>query len=178
MKKSTMKVLVRHAIDTKALCRFDFRYHYYYCHSFPLAMSERLFLAARFDDFLVDGFSIRRFRDMKKIVFNDDKRNDIIEEEGIYDGITVPDVDVENWHSVFLSLQAMGENIIVERESRDEDEELYFIGRIEKVLRNKVLFRGFDADGIWDEEPEAIPFSQITTVKFDSRYVNTFSKYV
>lgn len=178
MKKSTMKVLVGHAIDTRALCRFEFRYHYYYCHYFPLAASERLFLAAKFDDFLVDGFSIRRFRDMTRMEFNEDKRNEIIDAEGIYDAIKVPDVELEDWHSVFLSLQTMGRNIIVERESRDEDEELFFIGRIERVLKNKVLFRGFDADGVWDEEPEVIPFSQITTVTFDSRYVNTFSRYV
>ena len=47
-----------------------------------------------------------------------------------------------------------------------------------KVLKNKVLFRHFDADGIWQDEPYEILFSQITTVTFGSRYVEVFSKYV
>lgn len=178
MTKSEMKALIRYAIDSRSMCRIYFRYHYYYVHCFPLAASDRLFLSAMQDDFLINGFSIRRFRDMTKIVFNDDRRNEILRAEGIIDGISVPDVELEDWHGVFLSLQAMGKNVIVERESRNEDEELFFIGRIEKVLKSKVLFRSFDADGIWDEEPEAIPFSQITTVTFGSRYVEVFSKYV
>jgi hypothetical protein len=38
--------------------------------------------------------------------------------------------------------------------------------------------RGFDADGIWDEEPTEILFSNVTSVTFGSRYVEVFSKYV
>jgi hypothetical protein len=178
MTKSEMKALVRYAIDSRSMCRIDFRYHHYYVHCFPLAASDRLFLSAMQDDFLINGFSIRRFRDMTRISFNDDKRNEILCAEGIPDSIEVPDVELEDWRGVFLSLQAMGKNVIVERESLDEAEEEFFIGRIEKVLQSKVLFRGFDADGIWDEQPEAIPFSHITTVTFGSRYVEVFSKYV
>ena len=39
-------------------------------------------------------------------------------------------------------------------------------------------FKHFDADGIWQDELLEIPFSQITTVVFGSRYVETLSKYV
>ena len=87
-------------------------------------------------------------------------------------------MDLSDWYSVFLSLQKMGKNIIVEKESLDDDEWEFAIGRIEKVLKNKVLFRHFDADGIWQDEPYEILFSQITTVTFGSRYVEVFSKYV
>ena len=92
--------------------------------------------------------------------------------------MTLPDLDLTDWHSVFLSLQRIGKNIIVEKESLDEDEWEFAIGHIEKVLKNKLLFKHFDADGIWQEELLEIPFSQITTVKFGSRYVETFSKYI
>ena len=71
-----------------------------------------------------------------------------------------------------------GKNIIVEKESLNNDEWKFAIRHIEKVLKNKVLFKYFDADGIWQDELLEIPFSQITTVKFGSRYVETFSKYV
>ena len=178
MKKSEMKELTCKAIETKTLCCVEFRYDYYYLHHFPLKMSDRLFLGAKHDDFLLDGFEIRRFCDMTKIKLNDDKRNEILKAEGIVDALTLPDLDLTDWHSVFLSLQRIGKNIIVEKESLDEDEWEFAIGHIEKVLKNRVLFKYFSADGIWQEELLEIPFSQITTVTFGSRYVETFSKYV
>ena len=42
----------------------------------------------------------------------------------------------------------------------------------------RVFFKHFDADGIWQDECYEIPFSQITSVTFASRYVDIFSKYV
>jgi len=178
MKKSEMKELARKAIETKTLCCVKFKYDYYYLHHFPIKISDRLFLGAKHDDFLLDGFEIRRFCDMTRIRLNDDKRNEILKAEGIVDALTVPDIDLSDWHSVFLSLQKAERNIIIEKESLDDDEWEFAIGHIEKVLKNKVLFKHFDADGIWQEELLEIPFSQITTVTFGSRYVETFSKYV
>ena len=178
MKKSEMKELVRNAIETKTLCCMEFKYDYYYLHYFPIQMSDRLFLGAKHDDFLLDGFDIRRFCDMTKIKLNDDKRNEILKAEGILDRVSAPNIDLTDWYSVFLCLQKLDKNIIVEKESLDEDEWQFAIGRIEKVLKNKILFRHFDADGIWQDEPYEILFSQITTVTFGSRYVEVFSKYV
>lgn len=178
MKKSEMKELVRNSIETKTLCSMEFKYDHYYLQCFPFQMSDKLFLGANHDDFLLDGFSIRRFCDLTKVQFNDDKRNEILEAEGILDGVSAPDIDLTDWHSVFLSLQRIGKNFIVERESLDEDKWEYAIGHIEKVLKNKILFKDFDANGIWQDDLLEIPFSQITTVTFGSRYVEIFSKYV
>ena len=178
MKKSEMKELVRKAIESKTLCCVEFKYDYYYLHHFPSKISDRLFLGAKHDDFLLDGFEIHRFCDMTKIKLNDDKRNEILKAEGIVDALTVPDIDLNDWHSVFIFLQKIEKNIIVEKESLDDDECEFAIGHIEKELKNKILFKDFDADGIWQDELLEIPFSQITTVKFGSRYVEVFSKYV
>ena len=42
-----------------------------------------------------------------------------------------------------------------------------------------LLHRGAaDADGIWEEELYEIPYNKITSVSFDTRYVNVFSKYL
>lgn len=98
--------------------------------------------------------------------------------EKVLDGVAAPDIDITDWHSAFLSLQKLEKNIIVEHESLNQDEWEYWIGRIEKVCGTKVIFRHFDADGIWRDEPSEIPFSSITSVSFDNRYVSVFSKYV
>lgn len=178
MKKSEIKELVRGAIDTKDMCRLSFKYDYNYFFYFPLKVSERLFLSAIDDDFNIDGFSIRRFSDLTDVHFYNDKRDEILKAEGVLDSVSVPEVEVTDWHSVFASLQELGKNIIVEHESLDCDEGEFYIGRIEKVLKNKVIFGHFDADCIWEDEPCEILFSQITSVTFGSRYIEVLSKYV
>lgn len=178
MKKSEMKELVRGAIEPKKLCRMFFKYDVNYRYYFPLQVSDKFFLGAEEDDFIIDGFAIRRFCDLTKVQINDNKCNEIFENEGILNDLSAPEIDLTDWHSVFISLQKLGKNIIVEKESLAEDEWEFAIGYIEKVLKNKVLFKHFDADGIWQDEPLEIPFSQITTVEFGSRYVDVFSKYV
>jgi len=40
------------------------------------------------------------------------------------------------------------------------------------------LFKYFDADGIWSEEPVKIGYNIVTSITFNSRYVDVFSKYV
>ena len=90
----------------------------------------------------------------------------------------MPQINITDWHSVFSSLAEMGFNIIVEKESLIYDECEFAIGKIDKVLKTKVLFKHFDADGIWQDECYEIPYSQITSVTFASRYVDVFSKYV
>lgn len=178
MKKSEMKELVRLAIEPKSLCRMFFKYDVNYRYCFPFQVSDKLFLGAEEDDFIIDGFAIRRFCDLTKVQIKYDKCSEIIKNEGILSNVSAPELDLTDWHSVFLSLQKLEKNIIVEKESLDEDEWEFAIGRIEKVLKNKVLFKHFDADGIWQDDLLEIPFSQITTVTFGSRYVETFSKYV
>lgn len=178
MKKSEMKKLVFDAIEPKNLCRMFFKYDDNYFYYFPFKVSDKLFLGAEEDDFIIDGFAIRRFCDLIKVQIKNDKCIEIIKNEGLLNNISAPDIDLTDWYSAFLSLQRLGKNIIIEKESLDIDESEFAIGCIEKVLKNKVLFRHFDADGVWLDHLIEIPFSQITTVIFGSRYVETFSKYV
>ena len=178
MKKDEIKERIRSAIEGRDLCRVYFKYDPAYFYYFPLKMGEKLFLGAEEDDFILDGFSVRRFCDVKKAEVKDDKCIEILRSEGVLENVTVPPIDLTDWQSVFLSLREMNRNIIVEHESLDADECEFAIGRIEKVMKTKVLFKHFDADGIWQEGLYEIPFSQITSVTFDSRYVNIFSKYV
>lgn len=51
--------------EQKPLLRLYLKYDAYYTYWFPFEASEKLFLAAKEDDFIINGFSIRRFRDIK-----------------------------------------------------------------------------------------------------------------
>ncbi|MBR4934146.1 MAG: hypothetical protein IKV40_07805 [Clostridia bacterium] len=178
MKKSEIKALISGVSPMRELCRVYFKYDRNYRYCFPISVGERLFLAANEDDFIIDGFTVRRFADVKKVGIKNDKCIEIIKSEGILDKIEIPHIDVTDWHGVFDSLSKLGRNIIVERESLAEDESEFAVGKIIKVLKTKVLFKHFDSDGIWQDEYYEIPYSQITSVTFSSRYVEVFSKYV
>lgn len=73
--------------------------------------SDKLFLCANEDDFIIDGFSVRRFRDIKKIEIKEDKCVEIIESEGVLDNITVPEIDIIDWYNTFLSLSKLDINM-------------------------------------------------------------------
>lgn len=178
MKKAEIIDIITKSVKPQEMCRIFFKYYYNYSYHFPLKTSDKLFLSADEDDFILNGFSIRRFCDIRKVELKNDKCVEIIKKEGILDNLNVPDIDVTNWYTVFNSLAESDTNIIIEKESLDDGEWEFAIGKIIKVLKTKVIFKDFDADGIWQEEYCEIPYSQITTVTFASRYVDVFSKYV
>ena len=178
MKKSEVIELINLALKKNGMCNIFFKYNHHYSYQFPLKTSDKLFLSANEDDFIIDGFSIRRFCDIKKIEIKNDKCVEIIKSEGVLDNLLVPEIDITDWYNTFLSLSKLDINIIVEKESLNDDECEFAIGKIVKVLKTKVVFNHFDADGIWQEDYCEIPYSQITSVTFASRYVDVFSKYV
>lgn len=86
----------------------------------------------------------------------------------------MPPIDISDWKSIFDSLMALGCFIIIENEISGE----FAIGIIEKTFRNKLYFKSFDADGVWDDVGMEIPYSQITTVKWATRYADVWQKYL
>ena len=143
MKKLEIIELINTAVKSKDLCNIFFKYNYHYDYHFPLIASDKLFLSANEDDFIIDGFSVRRFCDIKKVEIKNDKFVEIIKYEGVIDNIKVPEIDVTDWYSVFLSLSKLNINIIVEKESLDDDECEFAIGKIIKFLKTKVIFKNF-----------------------------------
>ncbi len=176
MRKYEIKELIKSSIPALKLCKVRYNYENdkYYHFLFPLKTSDKLFLGAVEEDFILDGYTIRRYRDVKKVEDKGGKYLEINRAEGVLEELFIPDVDVTSWKTVFESLQKIGKNIIVE----DENNENFAAGKIEKVLSNKIIFKCFDADGIWEDCTWEIPFSGVTTVTFSSRYIDVFSKYV
>jgi hypothetical protein len=76
--------------------------------------------------------------------------------------------------SIFESLQALDTFVIIENEQSGA----FAIGFIEKVFRNKLYFKSFDADGIWDEDGLEILYSQITTVRWNTRYTTVWENHL
>jgi hypothetical protein len=176
--KNKIKEIAMACMKDKALCRIFLRYDINYRYYIPLLISDKLFLGAEEDDFILDGYAIRRFKDVTKAQIKDDICNKILKKEGVIDSIVVPDIDMADWETIFKSLQKRNHNVIVEKESLEPDKSEFVIGRIEKIYRNFAYIRHFDADGVWQNGPYKIPYTEITSVTFDSRYITVYSKYL
>ena len=153
MTKTKIKEIVCNSINQRNLCRMYFRYDVNYRYYFPLVSTDKLFLGTEEDDFILNGFSIRRFMDVKKVQIKDDKCVEILKREGVENSIQTPNIDITNWETVFKSLQKLNRNIIVEKESLNEKEWEFIIGRIVRVFKKFIYVNHFDANGVWQEEP-------------------------
>ena len=178
MKKEVIKELIDRAARDKKVANVYFKYSENYFNLIPCKASDQLFFAINEDDFIFDGFRVSRFRDVVKVRVKDDLCDQIILNEGLFQGLIIPEIELENWESVFNSLQTIGKNIIVEHETPEGVDDNFTICKIDRVYKSCLYIYHFDADGIWQSEPFRIPYQEVTSVTFDSRYVNVFSKYL
>lgn len=173
MKKQEKIDLIKKGIDEKLICRCYFTYdeNYYY---YPNAVNDKFILGQEEDDFILDGYSIRKISHLKKVQIKDDKCGEINKLLGITEQICDPGIDISSWKSIFEDLSKLDVYLIIENEITGE----FAIGKIEKVLKNKLYFQPFDADGVWDEDGLEIPYSKITTVTWNCRYAKYWKMYL
>jgi len=173
MKKQEKIDLLRRGIAETAICRCRFTYDENYFYYYPHAVSERFVLGREEDDFMLDGYSIRKLSQLKKVELKDDKCGEINRIFGITDQLCDPGISLDGWQSIFEALSKIDGYLLIE----DEINGQFAIGVVRKVLKNRVHFRSFDADGIWDEEDMEIPYSQITSVTWGNRYTDYWKRY-
>lgn len=166
MKKQDKLELLQNGIRQTALCRCWFSYDPNYFYYYPNAVNEKFILGQEEDDFLLDGYCIRKISQLKKVEIKDDKCGEINRFFGLTEQISMPEVDISSWQSIFQSLQKLDTYVAIE----DAIGEQFSIGVIEKALKDKLYFRSFDADGVWDEDGLEIRYSQITSVQWGTRY--------
>ena len=174
MKKQEKINLIQRAIQETVICRCYFVYDQNYFYYYPNAVNEKFFLGQEEDDFLLDGYCIRKISQLKKVEVKDDKCQEINELFGITDQVADPGIDISSWQSIFESLSKLDTYIQIE----DAFGELFAIGIIQKVLKDKLYFKHFDADGIWDEADLEIRYSQITSVSWGTRYAQYWKRYM
>ena len=172
-----IRTVLKEAMDSRKLVKIEFHYADYDRFFFPLAVGEKLFLCAEENDFLLDGFTVRRIRDVEHIEPREGMYSEIMQYEGWLDNLKTPNVDISDWHGLFRSLEQLGQNIIVEEEHLDDDS-CFAIGAIAAVGQDHILLHRFDSEGIWDDQPIKIAYDDITSVSFGTRYINIFSKYL
>ena len=144
-----------------------------------LDYSDGFVLIQDTDDFNIDGFSIIPINTIIDLLYsNKDKYYDkIMTCEGLVDKVYKKyPIDLTSWNTIFKSIRKYGFNVIVENENPDD--ESFDIGPITRISDSSVHIRYFDAQGFLNEAPTKITWDLITIVKFDSHYINTFSRYL
>ncbi len=173
MKKEKIITCIENASGTYELCRCSFEYEKNYRYFYILDFNAKLFLGTEEEDFQLNGFSIRRIADIKRIETRQDACTLINRKQEILKSVKKPPVNLGSWQTVFESLERLKCIIIIENELK----EFFAIGRILKVKKKSLLFQEFDADGNWQPESE-IEFADITSITFKDRYSSTWQKYL
>lgn len=178
MDKNAIKSIINNAIEKRQLCRliFDYDENSWVC--FPLLANDRLILCANEEDFILNGYTIRSFDSVVEAEEETGKIYSMIKSEGIIEKLKIPELDIYDWESVFVSLAKLNRFIIVENEKADEDEKSFVIGRVIEVTDKKVIMQHFDADGIWESEFYEMSYEKITSVSINTRYSEVFFKYM
>lgn len=174
MKRQEKIDVLNKGINQIEICRCYFTYDDNYFYYYPNAVNEKFLLGQEENDFLLDGYCIRKISQLKKVEIKMDKCSEINKIIGVTKQIQMPNVDITSWKSIFESLKALNKFIIIE----DAVNEEFAIGVIEKVCTNKVLFRAFDADGKWNDDILEISYISITNVAWETRYTENWERYL
>lgn len=174
MKKVEKIKILDECIASKKLARVFFTYDSNYYYFYPNIVNDKFLLAQEEDDFLLDGYHVRRISHIRKVEIKDDLCPAINEWNGVATQISKPHIDISSWKSLLSDLRDLGCFIIIE----DDINEQFAMGRIEKTCTRYIVFRSLDADGIWQEDPLIIPYSTITHVAWNTRYSNNWEKYM
>lgn len=179
MKKIDKLNMLHNSIGTYNLCRCFFNYDPNYWYFYILGVSENLVLGVEEDDFILNGFQIRKISDIKELQIKDkdDICTRINEEKSLLDGIKVPKIELSSWKTVFESLKPLHTLVIVENEKTDNDNNFFYMGYIAEIKQSYIIFSAVDADGVWDDNVK-IPYSEITSVTFNDRYSQAWQKYL
>lgn len=137
-----------------------------------LKRNNNIVLAAHDDDFAIDGYLIFSLDKVKSFSVKTDIYNRIMMQEMISTDIFVPDIDCEDMHSVCESIFMKDKFISLYRSDGS-----FYIGKLLRVKKHSIIFRGYDADGVW-LEPVKISFDDIGVIRYGDRYTEIFSKYV
>lgn len=149
---------------------------------FVLAVSDRLALLHKFNNFDPDGYTILRVDDTEQIEAGQSEAHweRMLRAEGLVGGLELPvTIDLTTLHSAIESIQASFEYMIL---NCDDDDDLrrwdWLAGHPLSMERDRLSFRHYDKLGRWHAEPAVISFDEITSIEFDNPYLNRFTRYL
>ena len=177
MKKDILIQQVKQYIENKSYINIILKKNMsdvLYC--IPIAISDKLLMVLEFFDFLPNGYTIIKLKDIKKILYDDacEYFECIVKKEGACDIIEkVPKISIENWKATLLSLKENDLIIIVDIGKED----CVNVGKVVKATNQNVSMLCLSPTGIWDETEWKESSGNLTSVRFLNHYTNTYTKY-
>lgn len=167
-----------------------------------LALSDDLALFHTFADFDPDGYTIIRTEEVDEVRRSEHEElwDRMLAAENALSGlIRPPEIDIDSMHDAIVSIAALNLHTIIETDDPDDEDEdepyenneandeedddsgstqTFFLGVIVEAHDDFAEFHGYNGLGVWSEKPHIIWYSDITRIKFDTRYANTFARHV
>ena len=147
---------------------------------FILKMTKDFLLIQMEEEFYLNGYAIIKQDHYDSIRCNESDKavKKILKGEGIIgsDYGIKKKLRLKEWKTIFEDLLKHDYHVIIECE--DLKEPLFLIGPIKKIKKDSVNIRYYNAQGVLNEKSTKVKYKDITIVKFDSRYINVFRKYL
>ena len=151
---------------------------------FPLAVTEELLLVQEIVEFHLSGYSVMPIYEIRSVRSKKAERTveRIFEAEGLMHQVGMAEMPpLEEWSGLFAWLKRAGKLVQVEYFDTPEpgfSDEAFAVGRVTGLSSRSVGIMNFDATGNWDSEATIISYDNLKRVRFDTEYINIFSKYL
>lgn len=172
-----MLEIIKKSKKEKSLIAIKAKYNYEALFFYTIDSNEDFYFGVEEFDFRLDGYQIRLMKDFEDLEIVNNFSSMINIKEGLIEQIKPYTINLESLQTIFQDIQSFNNIISIEREYYDDDY-FFLIGKIIKADEDSLWFRDFDINGNWNKEVNIIPYDEITTIRFDSHYINTWEKYI
>jgi hypothetical protein len=151
---------------------------------FPLAVTEEMLLLHEIIEFHLAGYSVMPIYEIRSVRSKKAERTleRIFEVEGLMKKVGIADPPpLGDWPELFQWFKRQNKLIQVEYFDTPEpgfSDEAFAVGRITGLSSRSVAIMNFDPSGNWDSEASVIAYDNIKRIRFDTEYINIFSKYL
>jgi hypothetical protein len=151
---------------------------------FPLAATEEMLLLQEIIEFHLAGYSIMPIHEIRSVRSKKAERTveRIFEAEGLMAKVGIGEMPpMGDWPDLFTWFKRGGKLLQLEYFDTPEpgfSDEAFAVGRVTGLSSRSVALTNFDASGNWDSEATVVAYDNIKRVRFDTEYINVFSKYL
>lgn len=151
---------------------------------FPLAVTEEMLLLHEIVEFHLSGYSVMSIFEIRSVRSKKAERmlEKIFEAEGLLKNVGIEEAPpINDWPELFTWFKRRNKLVQVEYFDTPEpgfSDEAFAVGRITGLSARSVAILNFDPSGNWDSEATVVSYDNIKRVRFDTEYINIFSKYL
>ncbi len=151
---------------------------------FPLAVTEEMLLMHEILEFHLSGYSVMPIYEIRSVRSKKAERTleRIFEAEGLMKKVGIGEPPpMEDWPELFQWFKRQNKIVQVEffeTSGPGFSDEAFAAGRVTGLSSRSVGIKNFNESGMWDSEATVVSYDNIKRVRFDTEYLNIFSKYL